>query len=182
MNWKAVVATLALAVVPTVGFAQDGGQPPAGGDRTRGGDRNNPGGGGRNMDPAEMQKRMMERLKEQLAATDDEWKVLEPKITKVQTAQRDLRGGWGMGRGGRPGGDANREQPAATSPVEAATRELRTAVEKPNASNEEIDQKLTALREARVKAQANLDAARKELKEVLTAKQEANLVLMGTLE
>jgi hypothetical protein len=128
---------------------------------------------------------MMDRLKEQLGASDEEWKVLEPKITKVQTAQRDLRGGWGMGggRGGRPGGgDANREQPAATSPVEAATRELRAAVEKPNASDADIDQKLTALREARVKAQANLDAARKELKEVLTAKQEANLVLMGTLD
>lgn len=180
MNWKAVVAALAIAVVPTVSFAQDGGQPPQGQDRQRGGDRGNNPGGGRNFDPAEMQKRFMERFKEQLAVPDDEWKVIEPKLTKVMTAQRDVRGGWGMG-GGRRGGDQNADQ-QSSSPVTTALRELRTAVEKPNSSAEEIDQKLAALREARAKAQANLDAARKELKELLTAKQEANLVLMGMLE
>lgn len=33
-------------------------------------------------DPAQMQARMMERMKETLAATDEEWTVIEPRIDR----------------------------------------------------------------------------------------------------
>ncbi len=191
MSWKAAIATIALVTAPTFVLAQDGGQ--GGGERERrqqGGQRGGgqDGGGQRNFDPAEMQRRRLERMKEQLGAPDDEWKVLEPKITKVLTAQRDAFSGFGgFGGGGRrggggPGGGGPGGGEADNSPVAVAQRELRTLLERENASAEEIDKKLAAFREARAKAAANLEAARKELKELLSAKQEASLVLSGVLE
>src|SRR5688500_15288170 len=53
----------------------------------------------------EFQERFQTMMKEQLGTTDEEWKVLAPKIEKVQTAQRNSRGGGGFGGfGGRGGG------------------------------------------------------------------------------
>src|SRR5205814_3579173 len=58
-----------------------------------------------NFDPAQMRERMMNRIKEQLGATDDEWKAISPKVEKVMTAQRESRGGgFGFGGGGFGGG------------------------------------------------------------------------------
>src|SRR5438270_2214555 len=62
-----------------------------------------------NFDPAQMRQRMMDRYKERLEVTNDtEWKLLEERIEKVTTAQREARlggfGGPGGGRGGRGGG------------------------------------------------------------------------------
>lgn len=128
-----------------------------------------------NFDPAEFRQRMMTRLKEQLGANDEEWKVLQPKVEKVMTAQNNSRGG-GSGRGGRGGGD---NQP--TTPVATASRDLRQALEN-NASAEDINKKLAAYREARAKGREELAAAQKELKELLTPKQEATLVVNGMLE
>ncbi|MEP0841816.1 MAG: hypothetical protein HRF43_03795, partial [Phycisphaerae bacterium] len=66
-----------------------------------------PGGrGGRgNFDPAQMRQRMMDNIKEELAASDDEWKVLQPKVEKVLDAQRETRGGGFGGFGGFGGRD-----------------------------------------------------------------------------
>src|SRR5215831_6890440 len=57
-----------------------------GGRRNRGG--GNGGGGGGNFDPTQFRQRMMDNIKEQMGAKDDEWKVIEPKLTKVMDAQR----------------------------------------------------------------------------------------------
>src|SRR2546423_348396 len=67
---------------------------------------------GRGGDPAQFQQRMMERIREQMdVKSDDEWKVIEPRVEKVMEARRQIGfgGGPGMfGRGGRPpGGDNN---------------------------------------------------------------------------
>jgi peptidoglycan hydrolase CwlO-like protein len=138
------------------------------------------------------QEQFEARLKEQLGTTDDEWKVLSPKIEKVMTARRNSGGfgGFGLGGGGRggPGGGGNRgggggaADDANASPVQKASRELRTALENKDTPAEEITKKLTALREAREKARAELAAAQKDLKEVLTPRQEAVLVTFGMLE
>ena len=145
-----------------------------------------------NFDPAEMRARMEARMKEQLGVSDDEWKVLQPKVEKVMTAQRDMgAGGFGGGggrRGGGAGGGANGGGGAGGadnqphSAVAKARADLRTTLENQNASAQDINAKLTALRDARAKAKANLEAAQKELKEVLTARQEAVFVSMGQLE
>ena len=131
-----------------------------------------------NFDPAQMRERFMNSIKEQLKADDDEWKVLSPKIEKLMTAQRDARaGGGGFGR--RPGGNTD-NQP--TTPVAKASADLRTVLENKDAPADEIAKKLAALREARDKARTDLQAVQKELKEVLTQRQEAVLVTMGMLE
>ena len=44
----------------------------------------------------ELQRALMTGIKEQLGATDDEWKVMQPKIEKVMTARRT--GGRGVRR------------------------------------------------------------------------------------
>src|SRR5262245_13173759 len=68
-----------------------------------------------NFDPEQMRQRMMERYRESLEVkNDDEWKLIETRITKVTDAQRDARsgmmsafgrGGFGGRRGG--GGEGN---------------------------------------------------------------------------
>jgi hypothetical protein len=166
------------------GQAQPGqpGQP--GGDR--GGDR-----GRGNFDPAQMRAQYLLRLKEQLGANDDEWKVLEPKLTKVMDASRASRSSSGFGGGstrgrGPGGGDSNRSstpQPDPNaSPVSKASAELRAVVERKDAAANEYTEKLNALRAARAKAEAEQAAAEKELKDVLTPKQEAILVANGMIK
>jgi hypothetical protein len=134
-----------------------------------------------NFDPAQMRERYMNSIKEQLKADDDEWKVLSPKIEKLMNAQRDSRAGGGGFRGGRPGGGTPADnQP--TTPVAKASADLRTVLENKDTPAEDIAKKLAALREARDKARADLAAVQKELKDVLTQRQEAVLVTMGMLE
>jgi hypothetical protein len=163
-----------LLMLPGLALAQDKGPAPD----------PNAGGGRRGFDPAQMRERMMNGIKEQLGTPDDEWKVLQPKIEKVMTAQRDTRGGGAFAGGGRRGGGG--AAPAATdqpqSAVQKAAAALRAALENKDTPADTIKAKLTALREAREKAKADLAAAQKELKDVVTVRQEAVLVNMGMLE
>jgi hypothetical protein len=69
-------------------------------------------------DFAQMRQMMMDRLKEATGASDDEWKVIEPRIEKLEDLQRQAGGrGPGMfgpppGPGG-PGGPGNAGGPPA---------------------------------------------------------------------
>ena len=180
-----VLVVASLMLIPTVSLAQD--QRPAQG-QGQGGDRGD-GGGRRNFDPAEARQRMAGWVKEQLGASDEEWQVLQPKVEKIMNAQRDARGGFGfggMGRrggggfGGGGGGDRSADQPQSN--VEKARNDLRNTLQNKDAAANEIADKLKALREAREKAQQDLQSAQKELKDVLTPRQEAVLVSMGILE
>lgn len=142
------------------------------------------GGGGRGgFDPAQMRERMMKGYKDQMGASDEEFKVIQPKLEKVMTAQRDARvGGFGFGRGGRGGRDGGAATDQPQSALAKATAELRTALENKETKAEELVAKLKTLREARDKARADLATAQKELKEVLTQRQEAAMVIAGLLE
>jgi len=141
----------------------------------------------------EFRKRMEDRIRERLGTTEEEWKVLQPRMDKVQQLMRQSRGGFrGMlsmfGRGGRgrrgggedrrPEGTPEREQ----SDVEKKTEALRSLLEDETSSAGSIKAALGALRKARQKTQDDLAIARKELREVVTARQEAQLVLMGLLD
>jgi len=184
---KFFLSALTLATTAVVALAQD--TPREGG--RRGGDR---GPGGFNME--EFRKRMNDRIKEQLKATDEEWAVLQPLIEKVQNKQRDTMtsrfGGFFGGRGGGPGGGGDRagggdrggggggdRGDRGGSPESQA---LRTALEGDSTSAEDLKAKLAAVREARKKAAAELEAARADLAKVLSVRQEAVLVSMGILE
>jgi Spy/CpxP family protein refolding chaperone len=144
-----------------------------------------------NFDPEEMRARIAERMKEQLKATEAEWKVIQPLLENVMAKQREATMGrfGGMagfaGRGGGPGGpgggDDNQRRPRGQA-ASAETEALDQALGSESSSTADIKAKLASVREARKKAEAELKKAREELRQVLTLKQEARLVLMGTLD
>jgi DNA repair exonuclease SbcCD ATPase subunit len=164
--------------VAAFGQAQPGGNGGAGQPGQPGG-RGNRG----NFDPAQFRQRMMQRIQEQLGATDEEMQALSPKIEKVMQLQRDAgggRGGFGR-RGGGPGGPNAAQDPNASA-VQKAVADLRTTLENKDAKPDEIKAKLDAVRQARAQAKQNLTAAQQELKGLLTQRQEAVMVEMGMLE
>ena len=138
----------------------------------------------RRFDPAQMRQRMMTRMKENLKIDDEAWKVLQPRIEKVMTLSRDA-GARGMFFGGRrrrtrtpdQGGEAAEPQ----SDTAKAVQELQKTLENEAATAEEIKAKLKALREAREKAKQELAKAQEAVRELVTQRQEAQLVLMGYL-
>lgn len=139
------------------------------GDRARGG-----------FDPARMREMMVERIKEQLAPTDEEWGVIKPKLEKVmETRFQQLVGGFG-GFGRRGGPDGEEREPR--NDMERASRDLRRTLDDTGAAPETIASKLQAVRDARAKAQAEVKAAQEDLQSVLTPRQEAVLVVNGMLE
>ena len=207
MKYPVFLAAAALTALPLLALAQDAPVPPAGTPAVDGGgappppppDGNRRGGGG----PEQFRQRMIDRLKTSLKASDEEMTVIQPLVEKVFLKQREASGnrfgGGGPGgpggprqpRGGgdRPpgeGGDANagggperRNWRGGETPEAQA---LREALEKDGTSPSEITAKLTALREQRKKAAAELASAREDLRKVLTVRQEAVLVQTGLLE
>ncbi|HVT89856.1 MAG TPA: hypothetical protein VHD56_13460 [Tepidisphaeraceae bacterium] len=188
-----IAALFGMLVLPALVMAQPapGGGGAGGGGFGGGGPGGGPGGGGfgRGFDPA----MMLDFIKQQLGASDDEWKALQPKVQKVIDTQQVANSGrGGRGRGG-PGGGPGGGGPGGQggpgggfnlpdNPVSRAMNELRTALQDTNTSSDTITAKLTALRSAREKARADLAAAQKDLKDLLTARQEAVLVTLGYLE
>ncbi len=132
-----------------------------------------------------IQQRMMDFIRERLVVTNDqEWKIIEDRLSKVMQARMDsmftgLSGfaGMGFGRGGE-GGQGRRLDFGPPSPEADA---VQKAIES-NAPASEIKAKLERLREARRNKEAELARLRQQLREVLSLKQEANLVLMGVLD
>ncbi|MCY2931844.1 MAG: hypothetical protein NTV86_20595 [Planctomycetota bacterium] len=176
-----VLAAVAAMVIGAALVSESLSQPADGGG---GGGRGGRGG----FDPAAIAQRMAERMKEALGVNDEEWKVVEPKLTKVATLTFESRlggiGGMGLfggGRGGR-GGDAATSRPAPTTEVGKAGAELGKVLADKEAKGEQIKTALQALRDARAKAKAELEQAQKDLREVLTVREEAVLVSMGMLE
>ncbi|MGC3961414.1 MAG: hypothetical protein QM813_26860 [Verrucomicrobiota bacterium] len=183
MKLSQVLKMLSLAAVLAVAAqtvtAQENGDRPR---RNREGQNNNEGGGGRgNFDPAEFQKRMMERLQEQLEITDDkEWQAIEPLIQKVTDARMAIGfGGRGFGgRGGGPGGQGGgRGGFGQPNPDAEALQKVIDAKASNNETKAAID-KYVAARKAK---QAELEKAQANLRKVLTPRQEAIATLNGLL-
>jgi hypothetical protein len=65
---------------------------------------------------------------------------------------------------------------------EIICQELQMLLQSPGAGQDEINQKLAALRQARAKAKRQLVQAQQELRKVLNFHQQARLVLMGLLD
>jgi Spy/CpxP family protein refolding chaperone len=182
------VAALCLSTANV--FAQDSGGPGApGGDQGGpGGGRGNRGpGGGRggfgNFDPAQMQQMFNERIKTAFGSSDEEWKAIEPLVSKVNELRREqmsrgFRGAFGRGgRGGAPGGSPGQASPGGNEASNEETA-LNEAIEK-NAPKEELKAKMAAYRKAKADKEAALKKAQDDLKKVLTTKQEATALQMG---
>lgn len=144
------------------------------------------------IDPSIIRKaamaRWMERLRLQLGATDEEWKVLEPKVEKLMQAQQEVRAGIrGIGGGG-PGGGSGRGgffgggNTGEPSEVEAAATDLREAARDPDVAARDTALALKDYRSARNKARQRVADAERELKELLSQRQEAILLMNGLLE
>jgi hypothetical protein len=141
------------------------------------------------VDPSIIRKaamaRYMERLRQQLGATEEEWKVLEPKVDKLLQAQQEMRAGvrgiggigGGGGRQGFFGGNAGQ-----ASEVEEAAAALRESARDPDVTARDTVLALKDYRSARNKARQRVADAERELKELLTQRQEAILLMNGLLE
>jgi hypothetical protein len=174
-----LAATLGLAGVCMAQVGQTANPPAGGGGGTVNGQPTVitiPGNG----DPEQMKKMMEQwkkdadqRMKESLSASDEEWAVIQPKIEKVSKAQGDARGRM---RVVAPGAD---QKP---SDLQKALADLAKLLKDPGSKPEDIKTALAAYREARAKAKAEVDKAQNELKEILTVRQEAQLVVMQILD
>ena len=194
----AMTAALALSVGDI--FAQDnGGQGNGGGNGQRrnrqagggqgGGQQGGGQGGGFNFDPAQMQQRIMDNVKEKLEFTNDtDWSAVQPMVQKVLDARRDVGVGGGMralfgggrNRGGDQGGQGGGRggmfgQP---SPEQEA---LQKALDD-NAPASQIKDLLAKYKSAKAAKQAKLETAQADLKKVLTSKQEAQAYLLDLVE
>ncbi|MCX5662302.1 MAG: hypothetical protein NTW19_21695 [Planctomycetota bacterium] len=194
MAMVALLSIGALGLTATLAPGQEEAKPAPKAEGGGGGER---GGGRGGFDPAEFRQRMEERMKEGTGATDDEWKLIKPKLEKVTTLQMQSRMGGMMGgrRGGGPGGGGpggGGGAPGAGGPggggdqpqseVAKASSELRKTLEDKAAGPEAIKPKLEALRAARTKSHTELVQAQKELRDLLTLRQEAFFVSTGLLD
>ncbi|MCX7012663.1 MAG: hypothetical protein NTW86_08905 [Candidatus Sumerlaeota bacterium] len=185
------------------------GQGPSGRGGQRGPAGSRPGG---NFSPEQFEQRMLDGIHQQLGATDEEWKAIEPLLKDVMQKQSEARmadfgsmfgrmfgrggdrgGAGGPGSPGAPGGrdqgqqggqEAQRGGPGGDRgrPQSPEVDALRQTLESTTATPEEIKAKLEALRKARTAKEDALKKSRNALREVLTVKQEAQLVLMGILD
>jgi hypothetical protein len=160
-----------------------------------GGGRPNGGGGGggfRNMDPAQMQQRMMDRVKEELNFTNaTEWSAVQPLIQKVMDARRDVGFGGGMGRmfgnrnrgnnnGDQAGGNNNNRRNFGQTPSPEAEA-LQKAIDD-NAPAAQIKTALAKYQASQKAKQTKLVQAQETLRKVLTPKQEAQATLLGLVD
>ena len=145
-----------------------------------------------------------------LGATKEQWKVIKPKLEKVQDLRRQvktsMRAGWGPRRlPGSSGAEymdpkylhewtwkwfkpSESKDAAELSESERIVEDLINLVQTKNTTAEEFNLKMDALRKIRSrletekkKKKEELSKAIKELRKVLTTRQEAALVLMGWL-
>lgn len=131
----------------------------------------------------DMRQRMSAALREQFKVTnDEEWALINERITKVQELRRSTMpiGGF-MGRfmggensssrfrGSMPAGMSNPE-------VDALAAAIRN-----NATSADLKARLERLREVRKQNEVKLAAAQEDLRAVLDVRQEAIAVLMGLL-
>lgn len=170
----AIMAVLALTSAAMAQTSQPA-KGPAGGDWGTGGQ----------LTPEET-KKWMENYRKQLSkqeqtflgATDDEWKVLEPKVLQVEKLKMEAQFG-----GARtyiiPGVTSPTDEP---TDLQKASEQLAKVLKNKDVKPEDIKAALEAFRKAKTKVNEDLAKARAQLKELLTVKQEAQLVLKGTLE
>jgi hypothetical protein len=133
---------------------------------------------------SQMQQRVMDNIKTQLGdISDTDFQAITPYIQRVmqlQTATAVSRIG-GMRFGGQNiGALINAGQPP--SDLQTASTELQAAIDDTTTTPGVMESKLAALRAARAKAKDDLANAQDNLRQLLTQRQEAALVVMGLLQ
>jgi hypothetical protein len=119
--------------------------------------------------------RSLDDIKRSLGSTDEEWKVIRPKLEKTLAARQVLAIPTPVGGPG-PGGSGG------ANAVAQAVAEVRAVLDDPKHTKAELQEKVAAVRKARQKACADLDSAQKDLLLMLTPEQKAILVGLGYLD
>ena len=137
-----------------------------------------------------MMQRMMDNIKEQLGFTNDtDWDAVQPLVQKVMEARRDSGGAnmmrmFGRNRGG-PGGQGgpggNRRGGMFGGAPNPDADALQKALDD-NAPAAQVKTLLTKYQDSQKAKQAKAKEAEEALRQVLTAKQEAQATLLGLLE
>jgi hypothetical protein len=177
------VCGMAAALMLSAGsiYAQNGGGGGGGGNGGGGGF----GGGGRNFDPAQMQQRIMDNIREQLNFTNDtDWSAVQPLVQKVMDSRMavgfggGMRGMFGRNRGGGGGGGGGNNPFNQPNPDRDA---LQQGLDD-NAPAAQIQALLAKYQASQKAKQAALIAAQADLRKVLTVPQEAQATLMGLID
>jgi flagellar motility protein MotE (MotC chaperone) len=114
-------------------------------------------------------RRAIEDLREQLGVPEGEWAVVKPRLEAVYSLRHS-------GARAGPGNESKRTE------VEQKSSELRGLLRNEGAATDQIKAGLTALRAAKERARQELATAQQNLRQILTLRQEALLVLNGLLD
>lgn len=111
----------------------------------------------------------IESLRNQLRVSDQEWAVVKPRLLAVYDLVRPAIPMMG------------RNEPPKTE-LEQRSRDLRELLQADKAEADQIKAKLTAFRAAKEKSNQQLAGARQSLRQLMTLRQEAVLVMNGLLD
>lgn len=145
-------------------------------------------GPGQGQQPEQMQNMVSQSLKQKLGSTDEEWAVIGPKLLKVISLVSSQSSGFQMrsliGRSGNQGNMQARgtDNRASTSAGDKTVEELQTLLASEDTTTTQIKNKISEVRKEKEQARQDLVKAQKELRELLTLKQEAILISVGLLE
>jgi len=131
------------------------------------------------------EQRWMTQIKEQIQANDAEWSVLAPRVERVIKAQREVQAGHdprGVREPRPPKEPKPDEQPRPVSVVSESAKALSATLWDQSAAATEIRRQVAAIRDARAKARRELTQSQEELRQLLTYRQEAVLIIMGLLD
>ena len=118
----------------------------------------------------------MDRIKDRLEATDEQWADIQGPLTQVFDAMRKSAG---IRTGGRSPG---RRGAAQGSPPVPEAEALKAILLDKEADEEQVGEKVVALREAQGRIEKGLAEARNALRGGVTKRQEGVLILMGLLD
>ena len=191
LNRIITMCAVAVALALSIGdaFAQNNGGG-NGGNGGNGGGRRTRGANGGNFDPAQMQQRRLDNIRQQLDFTNDtDWAAVQPLFQKVLDAQQAARQGGGRGgfAGGRRGG--NNAQNGNTNAnnggnggngLSPEALALQQAIDN-DAPADQLKSLLAKYNASEKAKLAALAAAQADLRKVLTVKQESQATLMGLL-
>jgi len=132
-----------------------------------------------------------------LKPTEEQWKVIKPKLEKVRQLRSRSHNKVGLFLTSSSGSTSRNgpawqwkvewkgKPPSELTEAQRTANELMSLVDKMNVSNEQFRRKMEDLRKSRlelVELKKQYAEAQRELRKVLTARQEAALVLLGTLD
>lgn len=146
--------------------------------------------------------------REALEATNMQWGVIKPRLRTLLDLREEAEVAVTYRyASGTPSPETSQAGGASTSPAaqgtpqyqnwswkrpwqgknkltraEQACEDLVSVLEKPNATDEEKRQKLNALRQVKEQINKEMQSTQQELRELLTPRQHARLVLMGVLD